>query len=426
MIKELEVYFDRLWPICRSIAGPGFRESLDILSEIAPFKRLRFASGKEVLDWTVPPEWRANKAYLIDPHGKKRADFSKNNLHLLNFSEPFQGTMPLKELKKHLYTLPSQPKAIPYLTSYYKRRWGFCLTHEEYLKLPEGQYTVVVDTEIKKGFLEIGEAVLPGRSKQEILFSSYLCHPSLANNELSGPLALTFLYQKVAAMKNRNFTYRFAIMPETIGAICYLSLRGEHLKKWVTAGYTMTCVADPGHFTYKRSRQENSLANVTAETVLKKFGKHEALDFDPSAGSDERQYCSPGFNLPIGSLMRTPYGRYKEYHTSLDNKEFISFKALQQSVEVYHAIVRRLETREIWKNTIFCGEPQLGKRGLYPTLGSQKARNHRAAAMLWFLNLADGTRDLEQIAQTSGQPLSVLKALSRDLEKAGLIQKIVG
>src|SRR3989338_38812 len=426
MSKNLESYFDRLWPICRSIAGPGFRQSLAILSEIVPFERLRFKSGKKALDWTVPPEWRARKAYLVDPHGNKHADFSKNNLHLLNFSEPFKGVMPLKELKKQLYTLPSQPKAIPYLTSYYKRRWGFCLAHEEYSKLPEGLYTVVVDTEIKKGFLEIGEAVLPGRGQQEIFFSSYLCHPSLANNELSGPLALAFLYQRIAAMPKRNFTYRFAIMPETIGAVCYLSKRADHLKRWLTAGYTMTCLADPGHFTYKKSRQGNSLADVTAQVVLKKFGKHEVLNFDPSSGSDERQYCSPGFNLPVGSLLRTPYGRYPEYHTSLDNKSFISFKALQRSIDVYYAIVRKMETSEIWKNTVPCGEPQLGKRGLFPTLGSQKARNHKTAAMLWFLNLADGTRDLKEIAKDSGQSLSALVSTARDLKKAGLIKKISG
>jgi len=426
VIRGLESYFDRLWPICRSITGPGFRESLAILSELVPFKRLRFASAREALDWTVPPEWRARKAYLLDPQGRKRADFSKNNLHLLNFSAPFKGVMPLKDLKKHLYTLPGQPKAIPYLTSYYKRRWGFCMTHEEYLALPEGLYTVVVDTKIKNGYLDIGEAVLPGRSQEEVLFSSYLCHPSLANNELSGPLALAFLYQKIAAMPKRNFTYRFAIMPETIGAVCYLSMRGDHLKRWMTAGYTMTCLADPGHFHYKKSRQGNSLADLTAQIVLKKFGKHTVLDFDPSSGSDERQYCSPGFNLPVGSLLRTPYGRYAEYHTSLDNKKFISFKALRQSVEAYHAIVKRLETREIWKNTVLYGEPQLGKRGLYPMLGSQKAPNHNTARMLWLLNLADGTRDLRQIAEESRQPLAALASMARDLEKAGLIKKISG
>ena len=214
--------------------------------------------------------------------------------------------MSLRELKKHLYTLPSQPTAVPYLTSYYKRRWGFCLAHEEFLKLPEGRYKVTVDTEIKKGFLEIGEAVLPGQSRDEIFFSSYLCHPSMANNELSGPLALAFLYKKVAAMPSRRFTYRFAIMPETIGAVSYLSLRGDHLKRRMIAGYALTCVGDSGRFHYKKSRQGNSPADRVALEVLREFGGHTILKFDTSAGSDERQYCSPGFDLPVGSLMRTP------------------------------------------------------------------------------------------------------------------------
>ncbi len=367
--KRLERYFDRLWPICRSVAGPGFRKSLDILSEIVPFRRLRFASGRKVLDWTVPPEWSAKEAYFIGPNGKRYADFSKNNLHLLNFSTPFKGRLRLEELKKHLYTLPAQPKAIPYLTSYYKRRWGFCLAHEEYARLPKGVYDVVVDTRIRKGHLEVGETVLRGRTQEEVLFSSYLCHPSLANNELSGPLALAFLYEKVAAMPRRRFTYRFAVMPETIGAISYLSKRGEHLKEHLVAGYTMTCLADPGNFHYKRSRRGSTLADRAALAVLKHLGRHTVLDFDPSAGSDERQYCSPGYDLPVGSLMRTPYGRYPEYHTSLDNKSFIDFSSLRASVEAYVAIVKKIESTALLKNTVMRGEPQLGRRGLYPSLG---------------------------------------------------------
>jgi len=424
--KRLECYFDRLWPICRSVAGPGFRESLKILSEIVPFGRLRFASGQKVLDWTVPPEWSAKEAYFIGPNGKRYADFSKNNLHLLNFSSPFKGRMRLEELKKHLYTLPAQPKAIPYLTSYYKRRWGFCLTHEDFLRLPEGEYEVRIDTRIHKGFLEIGEAVLPGRTRNEIFFSSYLCHPSLANNELSGPLALAFLYEKIAALPHRRFTYRFAVMPETIGAVSYLSRRGGILKKRMSAGYQITCVGDPGMFTYKRSRRGNSLADRMALEILGRLGRYKDLKFDPSTGSDERQYCSPGYNLPVGSLMRTMYGHYPQYHTSLDNKEFIDFGALQASVEAYFAIVKKLESREVLKNTVRYGEPQLGKRGLYPTLGSQKSRNDKAAVMLWVLNLADGTRTLEEIAEDSCQPLPKIVSAVRDLEKARLIEKSKG
>lgn len=426
MQKRMETYFDRLWPICRSITGPGFRQSLDILSEIVPFKRLRFASGRKVLDWRVPPEWEAKAAYFLDPGGKKHADFSKNNLHLLNFSAPYKGRMRLDALKEHLYKLPGQPTAIPYLTSYYKRRWGFCLAHEEFLRLPAGEYKARIDTRIRKGFLEIGEAVLPGKTRSEIFFSSYLCHPSLANNELSGPLVLAFLYEKIAAMPHRRFTYRFAVMPETIGAVAYLSKRGNLLKERMAAGYQITCVGDPGMFTYKRSRQGNSLADRAALKVLGKIGRHKDLRFDPSTGSDERQYCSPGYDLPVGSLMRTMYGQYPQYHTSLDNKGFIDFGALKGSVEAYFAVVKELESREILKNTVMRGEPQLGKRGLYPTIGSQKTRHEKAAVMLWVLNLADGTRTLEEIAEDSGQPFQKIAQAARDLQKARLIKTFGG
>ena len=287
---SIENYFDRLWPICRSIAGPGFRQSLNILSEIMPTKRLKFQTGKKALDWTVPKEWEAREAYIIGPDGKRYADFGKNNLHLLNYSVPFRGKMNLEELKTHLYSLPEQPDAIPYLTSYYKARWGFCLPHRVLTALPSGEYEVVVDTRLYDGHVEIGETVLPGQSTREILFSSYLCHPSLANNELSGPLVTAFLYRKIAAMPKRRFTYRFALMPETIGSICYLSLRGASFKQRLVAGYQITCVGNPAAWTYKRSRRGSCLADRAAEIILRDSGAaYELIVFDPSVGSDERQ-----------------------------------------------------------------------------------------------------------------------------------------
>lgn len=418
---RMERYFDRLWPICRSITGPGYRESLDILSELMPTERLRFPTGRKVFDWVVPKEWSIRDAYFIDPQGKKRADFKQNNLHILNYSAPFRGTLSLSELRPHLYSLPDQPDAVPYLTSYYKERWGFCLTHRELNSLPEGKYTVLVDSELKEGHVEIGEAVLAGERKEEILFSSYLCHPSLANNELSGPLVLAFLYQGIKAMPKRRFTYRFTVMPETIGAICYLNKRGEHLKHRLIAGYQITCVGDAGKFTYKRSCRGDTLADRAACVVLRDLGEHEVVPFDPSAGSDERQYGSPGFNLPVGSLMRTPYGRYPEYHTSLDNKNFIRFAALEESLGAYVNIAEAIEANAVWRNTVARGEPQLGRRGLYPTLGSQKNIDRKTKAMLWLLNLADGTRDLLVIAEQSGQPIKLLIQLADELKQAGLL-----
>jgi len=420
--QRMERYFDRLWPICRSLMGPGFRKSLEILAEIIPMKKLRFKTGEKVFDWTVPKEWHVRDAYLIDPAGRKRACFKTNNLHLVSYSALFRGRMSLKKLRPHLHSLPALPNAIPYLTSYYKEQWGFCLTHHELKSLPDGMYDVVVDTSLTSGNLIVGEAVLPGKSRKEVLFSTYLCHPSLANNELSGPLVMAFLYQKIRAMKKRCWTYRFVMTPETLGAVCYLTRRGDHLKENLIAGYQITCVGDAGKFTYKCSRRGNSIADRVAIEVLKKTWKHIILPFDPSMGSDERQYCSPGFNLPVGSLMRTMYGCFPEYHTSLDNKEFICFDAMAKSLEVYLELVKTLEGCDLLENTVKYGEPQLGKRGLYPSLGSSKTIDAQVSAMMWCLNLADGSRDTSAIAEDSGLPFrSVLEATSV-LLKTGLLK----
>lgn len=420
LASDMESYFDRLWPICRSLAGPGYRQSLGILEEIMPMEKHRFATGTQVFDWTVPREWVARDAYFLDPQGLPHAPFERNNLHLLGYSIPYRGKMPLKDLLPHLHSLPENPKAVPYRTSYYQERWGFCLSHEELLSLPEGDYEVFIDTEHKEGDLIVGEAVLPGATEQEVLFSTYLCHPSLANNELSGPLVTAFLYDYLKGMPNRRFTYRFVVVPETIGALCYLKLRGEHLKKRLSAGYVVTCVGDPGKFTYKKSRQGNAVGDRAALLVLEEKGEHRVLPFRPD-GSDERQYCSPGFDLPVGSLMRTPWRHYPEYHTSLDNKEFIRFESLLESLETYIAVVEALESNIRWKGTVLYGEPQLGKRGLYPTLGSQKDTAEKVAAMMWLLNLADGTNGLFDIAERSGQPISVLAALAQELSAKGLL-----
>ena len=423
ILKKMDAAFDRLWPICRSITGPGYRESLDIFAEIMPMERHRFPTGKKIFDWTVPQEWVIRDAYLRDPRGKKRADFKTNNLHVVGYSAPQRARMSLAQLRPHLHSLPELPKAIPYLTSYYKKSWGFCLSHEELSALPKGQYEVLIDSEHKNGQVEIGEAVLPGKTSEEILFSSYLCHPSMANNELSGPLVLTFLYEKIRAMRRRRFTYRFALMPETIGSLCYLSLRGKHLKKRLAAGFQMTCLGGPSHLIYKKSRQGNTLADRAAAIVLRDQGKHEIVDFDPSLGSDEQQYGSPGFDLPVGCLMRTMYARYAEYHTSLDNKKFMTVESLERTLHAYEDLVRALEVNRVWKNTSPYGEPQLGKRGLYPTLGSQKMLDESLRGLLWLLNLADGTRDLLAIAERSGQPIRRLAETAERLKAEGLLKE---
>lgn len=408
--RSLEAYFDRLWPICRSLTGEGVRRSLDILSEIVPLTRHRVASGTRVFDWEVPDEWTIRDAYIQTPDGRKVADFSVNNLHVLNYSTGVDTMLTKSELAANVRTLPDQPDAIPYVTSYYSRKWGFCMSQNEWDALPEeGLYRAFIDAELKPGHMDYAEAVLPGTTDRQVLFSTYICHPSMANNELSGPLAQAFLYRAIAVMKERRYTYRFVFLPETIGAIAYLSRVGEELKEKLDAGYVLTCIGDSGKFTYKRSKQETSLADRAAEHILRfrAATHHPNPKEDPSyhvipfavGGSDERQYCSPGFNLPVGSLMRTPYQHYPEYHTSLDNKALLSFKHLAHSTEMLSSIVRAIELNEKPFSTVQYGEPQLGKRGLYPDSINPDDAREQLHNLLHLLSFADGRHDMIDIAE---------------------------
>ena len=422
LANDIATIFDRLWPILRSITGVGVRQTHNILSEIVKLERHEIPTGTQVFDWTIPKEWVVHEAYVISPKGQRILDVKENNLHLLNYAAPFQGVVSKLDLEQHLYSIPEKPTAIPYVTSYYAPRWGFCLSQSEREALPEGDYKVVIDTEMIEGSLTLSEAVLLGESEQEVLISTYTCHPSLANNELSGPLVAAFLYKKLAALEQRRLTYRFVFLPETIGAIAYLHLRGEHLKKNLVAGYVLTCIGDAGAFTYKRSRQRTSLADRAAEHVLKHLDKpSKVIDFSP-LGSDERQYCSPGFNLPIGSLMRSMYGTFPEYHTSLDNREFISFEAMAESVEVYFKIMLALENNLIYNNLFPYGEPQLGKRGLYETIG-RNTIPELSSAVFWLLNFADGEHDLLSICEKSGFNIELLGQAARACLQNGLLEK---
>jgi len=421
--NRLEEYFDRLWPIHRSLAGPGYRKSLGILSEIVPFEQLEFPTGTKVFDWTIPKEWHVNDAYIVDPNGVKRLDVKTNNLHLVGYSVPFQGRLSLEELKEHLHSLPEMPDAVPYMVSYYEERWGFCISHRELKSLCAGEYQVFINTELKNGHVVVGEAVLEGDTDEEILFSSYLCHPSMANNELSGPLVLAFLYERLAALKNRRYTYRFVIGPETIGAIAYLSIRGSHFKRKLRAGYVLTCIGNNENFTYKKSRiEKNSIVDKAAELVLRDFGKHTIVPFFPN-GSDERQYCSPGFNLPVGSLMRSIYSNWPEYHTSLDNKQFINFRKIAEAVDVCEKIVIALENNYQWISTCMECEPFLSSYGVFPTQHSVKFVEDWKMAILWILNMADGSNDLLAVAQRSNLPMDLLIATAKKLANVGLLEK---
>lgn len=420
--QEIESYFDRLWPICRSLTGDGVRKSLAILQELIPLEIHEVPSGKQVFDWTVPDEWNIKDAYILTPDGRKIADFHKHNLHLVSYSIPVKESMTFEELDAHLFTLPDMPSAIPYRTSYYKRTWGFCLTEEAYQTLPkEGEYQVVIDSNLSPGYMTYGDLVLEGETEEEILFSTYICHPSMANNELSGPLVAAFLYRLIAALAKRRYSYRFVFVPETIGAINYLHTHGQDMKAKTVAGYVLTCVGDDGAFVYKRSKHRTSLADRAAEHVLgHQTEAHEIIEF-AVGGSDERQYCSPGFNLPVGSLTRSMYHRFKEYHTSLDNKDFISFEAMMRTIEVYFEIVKTLEINDYYINTEPYCEPQLGKRGLYFTQGGTRNEGLDVLGILHLLSFADGQRDLIEIADWQGRSANSYTEIIRLLKQKNLL-----
>jgi aminopeptidase-like protein len=412
----------RLFPIARSLTGPGVRETLAVLEEVAgtPMERHRWATGEQVFDWTIPDEWAIRDAWVRDPSGATVVDFADSNLHVLGYSEPVRRRVPLEELQGHLHSIPDLPHAIPYVTSYYRRRWGFCLPHERRERLVPGDYEVCIDADLGPGDLEVGEVTLPGALPDEVLFSTYVCHPSLANNELSGPVIAAHLARALRD-RPRRLTYRILFLPETIGSIAYLHRFGDRLLERLRAGYVITCAGDPGPFTYKRSRRGDSLADRAAEHVLRASGApHEVVDFFPT-GSDERQFCSPGFNLPVGSLMRTMYGRYPEYHTSLDDLSFVTPEALAGTLEMYLAIVDALEANETLATTVPYGEPQLGKRGLYGSTGGQSHTQEEQMAMLWVLNLADGRHSLLDTAERAALPFELVERVAERLRLAGLL-----
>lgn len=423
MEVELEKYFDRLWPINRSLTGDGNRASLKILSEIVDIEIHEVPSGTKCFDWTVPPEWNVKEAWIRNSKGEKVVDFEKHNLHLIGYSVPFRGNMDFENLKKHLYTMPDKPTAIPYLTSYYKKRWGFCLSQNDYDKLDSNDtYEVFIDSELDdSGSMTIGEAYLQGESEREVLLSTYICHPSMANNELSGPLVASFVYNELKKKSKLKYSYRFCFVPETIGSIYMLSKRGGHFQQNLEAGLILTCIGNDGPFTYKKSRRGNALVD---RVVLNNFtlsnDECKFIDFFPQ-GSDERQYCSPGFNLPVGSLMRTMYWDFPQYHTSLDNKDYISFKALRESIEKYLDIIEAFELNEKYINTLpFC-EPQLGKRGLYPNFGGKNQNNRFVEIMMWILNLSDGDNDLIDISNRSQISINEIKPVIKELIENGIL-----
>ncbi len=413
--QEMHDFAASLFPICRSITGKGIRETLARIETRIPLDAYDVPSGTKVFDWTVPKEWNIRDAYIADVGGRRVVDFQKCNLHVLNYSVPIDERMPLDRLKAHLFTLPEYPDWIPYRTSYYKEDWGFCLAHRQMTQLKDGEYQVRIDSTLEDGCLTYGECFLPGRSGDEILISCHACHPSLANDNLSGVTVATFLAKHLAGHDLR-YSYRFLFIPGTIGAITWLARNRETAGR-IRHGLVLTCIGDAGGFHYKKSRRGNAEIDRAAAHVLRHCGEPaKVLEFSPY-GYDERQYCSPGFNLPVGCLMRSVWGSFPEYHTSADNLDFIKPSSLANSLRVCATILDVLENNQSYQNTLPYGEPQLGRRGLY---GSE-AGGEEIMARLWVLNLSDGQHSLLDIADQSGIVFSRIHAAAELLCQKGLL-----
>ena len=412
----------KLWPINRSITGEGVRATLEqIKCHLSELQIKSVPSGTSVFDWKIPKEWSVNEAYIISPNGEKFCDFKVNNLHLLGYSAPFEGKVSLEELKENLYTLSDQPEAIPYITSYYQERWGFCLSQNQYNQLEEGEYYINIDTKHFDGVLNYAELIIPGKSSKEVFISTYICHPSMANNELSGPTVVTFLAKWLSELKNLNYTYRIVFIPETIGSITYLSLNSDKMKKNTVSGFNVSCIGDDRAYSYLPSRNGNTLSDSIAKHVLKhidsNFKSYTWLD----RGSDERQYCAPGIDLPIASIMRTKYGQYPEYHTSLDDLfNVVTPSGLNGGYWALRRAIEALEKNKTYRITVLC-EPQLGKRGLYPTLSTKKS-GEQVRLMMDLISLCDGQNSLLEIAETLNTPIWELYEKIETLVKHELLE----
>ncbi|MCU0721781.1 MAG: DUF4910 domain-containing protein [Pirellula sp.] len=405
-----------LYPINRSITGNGVRETLSILRSYLPIVAHEVPSGTQVFDWTVPLEWNVREAWIEDPSGKRVVDFSNHNLHLVSYSVPVRTKLTLAELRPHLHSIPNRPDTIPNRTSYYKEDWGFCVKESELQHWPDGEYTVCVDTTLEAGSLTYGEFLLPGKSSDEVLISSHVCHPSLANDNLSGIVVAVALAQWLAKMPDRNLSYRFLFAPGTIGAITWLA-RNESRVACIKHGLVLSGIGDTGGFTYKKSRRGNTDVDRIVQHVLTHAtAGHSVVDYSPY-GYDERQYCSPGFDLPVGVFSRTPFGTYPEYHTSDDNLKFVKPESLAESAQVLKDILFVMEHDQVLLNQNPKCEPQLGRRGLYEpgTAGIMP--------MLWCLNLSDGKHSLLDIAERAQLPFHAIETASKILQSHGLLSK---
>jgi aminopeptidase-like protein len=411
-----------LYPICRSITGDGVRQTLERLKADVPLSVREVASGTEVLDWTVPAEWNIRDAYIRNSQGERVVDFREHSLHVMSYSVPVHTRMSLEELVPHLHTLPDRPDWIPYRTSYYREAWGFCLTERQKQRLSEGTYEVCIDSTLAPGSLTYGELLIEGASRDEVLISVHCCHPSLANDNLSGVALAVALAKHLKARRNR-YSYRFVFVPASIGPIVWLA-ENPNASTAIRHGLVLACVGDAGNVTYKRSQQGNAEVDRAAAHVLKLSGAPHRIDDFVPYGYDERQYCSPGFDLPVGRLTRTPNGEFPEYHTSADDPEFVKPESLADSLAVCISILDVLERNCRYVNLAPYGEPQLGRRGLYRGLAGGNALPASELALLWVLNQSDGTRSLLDIAERAGMAFDAIADAADRLEQAGLLRTV--
>ena len=418
--REMHAFIGQMYPLCRSITGAGFRETLSLISRHIPLEIHEVPTGTPVFDWTVPKEWNIRDAYVKNSDGQRVIDFRKSNLHVVSYSIPIRATLSLAELKDHLFTLPEQPEWIPYRTSYYQETWGFCLSHNELLKMKDDRYEVCIDSSLEPGHLTYGEYYLPGEEEKEVLISCHVCHPSLCNDNLSSAALVTFLAKHLSTGP-RRYSYRFLFIPGTIGSITWLCLNEERIHK-IKHGLVAACTGDPGKSTYKKSRRGDAEIDKAVAHVLKHSGQdYEIMDFFPY-GYDERQYGSPGFNLPVGCLMRTPHGQYPQYHTSADDLTFVRPESLADSFGKYLAVLNILENNRTYLNLNPKCEPQLGKRGLYRLMGGDRNTGFDQMSMLWVLNLSDSGHSLLDIAERAGYEFNMIKNAAKALKESGLLK----
>lgn len=419
--QEMYQLVTELYPICRSITGDGVRRTLEIVGRHVPLETFEVPSGTQVFDWTVPKEWNIVDAWVKDPRGERVIDFGESNLHVVSYSTPVRMTLSLAELGEHLFTLPEQPQWIPYRTSYYREDWGFCMSEDRRSGLKDEDYEVCIDASLEAGHLTYAECFLRGRSEEEFLVSCHVCHPSLANDNLSGIAVASFLARHLSRLDLR-YSYRFLFIPGTIGSITWLA-HNETTAARIAHGLVVAGVGDPGPFTYKRSRQGSAQVDRAMSHVLEHSGSpHQVVEFSPY-GYDERQFCSPGFDLPVGRFSRSPHGEYPEYHTSADDLDLVRPEHLAESFLQLLAAVELVEHNGIYANTNPKCEPQLGRRGLYKAVGGQADQESMQLALLWVLNQSDGSRSLLDIAERSGLAFGTVRRAAGALAEHGLLEE---